>query len=171
MTSLRPAQQAASSIDRPTLEIVVFAVSYDTEHSRETPRESHSGKLIKEIKLPETRRGVGTEVSEFEGPGANSVSLRSGRFAGTALRMSREPSLQATNHGRRRCFHCAAEAEKRLDRWGLLVVFQLRNVGAVEACPERELLLGQAGFFSRLPKNLPQHAASVLALARCVCGL
>jgi hypothetical protein len=35
---------------------VAFAVSCDTEHNRETPPESHFGKLIKEIKFPETRR-------------------------------------------------------------------------------------------------------------------
>jgi hypothetical protein len=37
-------------------ENVAFAVSCDTEHNRETPPESHFGKLIKEIKFPETRR-------------------------------------------------------------------------------------------------------------------
>jgi hypothetical protein len=81
-------------------------------------------------------------------------------------RLPRHPSLEPPDDRSRRGLHRSANAEQRLDRARLLVVFELGNVSAVESSPKRELFLRSARFLSRLSENVPQHGASVRALPR-----
>jgi hypothetical protein len=53
---------------RTRIRNVAFAVARESEHNRGVPGHSHSGILIKEIKLPGTRRDGGFRIRKLQWP-------------------------------------------------------------------------------------------------------
>ena len=73
--------------------------------------------------------------------------------------------FKVTDHGCRRHLEGLADSKKHLNRRRFLIVFEMGDVGSVDAGSKRKLLLRQPGPLSGIAQNVSQHAGSVLPLA------